>query len=78
MKASHIVSCGQTIGGFDPLASLSPLLTIVHLTSRIWLPLLIRDSFFVGRVDFGISPSGSESAIDTPMLRSWFATLEKW
>lgn len=46
-------------------------------THRHWLPLLIADSQFVGRCDFGLSPTGLKEGGDSPMTRVWFATVER-
>ncbi|KAF9519147.1 hypothetical protein BS47DRAFT_1288729 [Hydnum rufescens UP504] len=42
---------------------------------RMWLPLLLANTKFVGRVDFGASPSGDPTAADGPMVKWWFAEV---
>ncbi|KAF8320846.1 hypothetical protein DL93DRAFT_2073599 [Clavulina sp. PMI_390] len=43
---------------------------------RYWLALLIKDQAFVGRCDFGVSPSGDKNGGDSPMTRVWFASVD--
>lgn len=42
---------------------------------RIWLRLLIHNTPFIGRADFGISPTGDKTGVDAPMTRTWFAKV---
>lgn len=42
---------------------------------RMWLPLLLAKTKFIGRADFGVSPSGSLTSADGPMNKWWFAEV---
>ncbi|KAF8325201.1 uncharacterized protein EI90DRAFT_3073317 [Cantharellus anzutake] len=44
---------------------------------RIWLPLLLAKTPFIGRVDFGeLNDKTGEEAISEPMVKWWFASVD--
>jgi len=43
----------------------------------LWMPLLLSsEKSFVGRCDFGTSPTGDKTGVDSPMTKWWFALVD--